>query len=64
VDVAILIITTFRNDPIPENTCPFNGKLYTNWLINSASDNAFYIVARMHKDISFIPLSTYFVPTP
>ena len=56
VDVAILIITTFRNDPIPENTCRFTGKLYTNWLINSASDNAFYIVARMHIDISFIPL--------
>ena len=55
VDVAILI-TTFRNDPIPENICPFTGKLYTNWLMNSASDNAFYIVARMHKDISFIPL--------
>ena len=55
VDVALLI-ATFRNDPIPENTSPYTGKLYTNWLMNSASDNAFYIVARMHKDISFIPL--------
>ena len=43
VDVAILI-TTFRNDPIPENTCcPFTGKLYTNWLMNFASDNAFIL---------------------
>jgi hypothetical protein len=56
VGVALLI-ATLRNDPIPENTSPYTGKLYTNWLMNSASgDNAFYIVARMHKDISFIPL--------
>ena len=54
VDVALLI-ATLRNDPIPENTSPYTGKLYTNWLMNSASDNAFYVVARMHKDISFIP---------
>ena len=55
VDVAILI-ATLRNDPIPENTSPYTGKLYTNWLLmNSASGNAFYIVARMHKDNSFIP---------
>ena len=54
VDVALLIVT-LRNDPIPEITSPYTGKLYTIWLMNSASDNAFYVVARMHKDISFIP---------
>ena len=27
-----------------------------NWLMNTASDNAFFIVARMHKFTSFIPL--------
>ena len=55
VDVAILI-ATLRNDPILEDTSPYTGQLYTNWLMNSASGNAFYIVARMHKDNRFIPL--------
>jgi len=41
VDVALLI-ATLRNDPIPENTSPYTGKLYTNWLMNSAGDNAFF----------------------
>ena len=53
----VVALSVIREDPVPENTCPFSGKEYMHWLMNSsASDNAFYIVARMHKEISFIPL--------
>ena len=52
----VVAISVIREDPVPENTCPLTGKQYLHWLMNSASDNAFYIVARMHKDTSFIPL--------
>jgi hypothetical protein len=52
--VLSIAIATMRPDPVPENTCPFTGKMYMNW--NTASDNAFFIVARMHKFTSFIPL--------
>ncbi len=52
----VVALSVIREDPVPENTCPFSGKEYLNWLMNSASDKAFYIVARMHKEISFIPL--------
>ena len=54
--ILTIAIVTMRPDPVPENTCPFTGKMYMNWLMNTASDNAFFIVARMHKFSSFIPL--------
>jgi hypothetical protein len=40
--IALTIaIATMRPDPVPENTCPFTGKMYLNWLMNTASDNIF-----------------------
>lgn len=57
INLAIAIAVV-REDPVPETTCPLSGKQYLAWLMNEASDNAFYSVARMHKDVSFLPLVT------
>ena len=40
--ILTIAIVTMRPDPVPENTCPFTGKMYMNWLMNTASDNAFF----------------------
>jgi hypothetical protein len=50
------IYLALHADPVPENTCPLSGNMYYRYLMDSASDTAFFDVARMHKDISFIPL--------
>jgi hypothetical protein len=53
---VIAVFLSIRDEPIPENTCPLSGNLYYRYLMDSASDAAFFDVARMHKVISFIPL--------